>query len=170
MRVLGMLVAMVVLTACSASGGGSGGDTADPAAQERLGREALKAASPGITAALSPTSHTFGGMHLSCRLGPRSFEYTINGGVTAAPGTWKSGLQALSDELADSGWTLGTSADETVVTAERDGATLHVLRQRRTEDGVEWVVQITTPCVTYDEDAADEISSRSGADDLSGDF
>ena len=144
MRILGVLVVMVMLAACSASGDGPGGDTSDPGAQERLGREALKAASPGITAALAPTSHSFGGLHIHCRLGRNDYEYTINGGVIAPADTWKSGLQALSDELADSGWTLSPGADETVVTAKRDGVTLHVLRQRRTEDGIEWVVQITT--------------------------
>ena len=170
MRILGCVLVLLVLGACGSTDDGPGGGTADPAAQEQLGRDALKAASPGISAALAPTSHTFGGMHLSCRLGPRDFEYTINGGVIADAGTWSSGLQALSDELADSGWTVGTSADDTVVTAKRDDVTLNVLRQRRTEEGVEWVVQITTPCVTYAEEDADRVRLEGGTDDLTGDF
>lgn len=171
MRILGCVLALLLLSACSGtSGDGPDGDASDPASQEKLGREALKAASPGITAALAPTSHTFGGTHLSCRLGRNDFEYTINGGVTAGAGTWGSGVDALSDELARSGWTLGTSANENGVTAERDGVTLHVLRQRRTDDGVEWAVQITTPCVTYTEDDADGVRGTGGTDDLSGEF
>lgn len=166
MRTLGVLVAMVLLTACNASGG----DTADPASQKQLGKEALKAARPGITAALAPTSHTFGGTYLTCRLGRNSYEYSISGGVTADAGTWTSGVEALSDELAGSGWTLGTSANELGVKAERDGVTLFVQRQRRTKDGVEWAVQITTPCVSFSEDDADEISLEGGTDDLTGDF
>ena len=170
MRILGVLVVMVLLAACSASGDGPGGDTSDPGTQERLGREALKAASPGITAALAPTSHSFGGSHLNCRLGRNDYEYTINGGVIAPAGTWKSGLQALSDELADSGWTLGTTANDHGVRAERDGVTLSVMRQLRTEDGVEWAVQITTPCVTYAEEDADKLRGEGGIEDLTGAF
>jgi hypothetical protein len=166
MRTLGVLAATVLLTACNASGG----DTADPASQKQLGKEALKAARPGITAALAPTSHTFGGTYLTCRLGRNNHEYYISGGVIAPADTWKSGLQALSDELADSGWTLSPGADETVVTAKRDGVTLSVMRQLRTEDGVEWVVQITTPCVSYSEEDSDEVSTEGGIDDLSSDF
>lgn len=166
MRTLGVLVAMVLLTACNASGG----DTADPASQKQLGKEALKAARPGITAALAPTSHTFGGTYLTCRLGRNNYEYSISGGVVADAGTWTSGVEALSDELAGSGWTLGTSANELGVKAERDGVTLFVQRQRRTEDGVEWAVQITTPCVSFSEDDADEVSLEGGVDDLSSDF
>jgi hypothetical protein len=166
MRILGVLVAMVLLTACSASGG----DTADPASQKELGKEALKAARPGITAALAPTSHTFGGTYLPCRLGRNNYEYSISGGVTAGDGTWASGVEALSDELAGSGWTLGTSANEVGVKAERDGVTLFVQRQRRTEDGVVWAVQITTPCVSFSEDDADQVSTDGGIEDLTGDF
>lgn len=114
MRTLGVLVAMVLLTACNASGG----DTADPASQKQLGKEALKAARPGITAALSPTGRTFGGTYLSCRLGRNDHEYSISGGVTAPADTWKSGRQALSDDLAGAGWALGTSANELGVEAE----------------------------------------------------
>lgn len=171
MRILGCLLVLLVLGACSAtSGGGPGGDTSDPAAQERLGRGALKAASPGITAALAPTSHSFGGTHLNCRLGRNDYEYTINGGVIAPAGTWRTGLKAVSDELVSSGWTLGTSANDHGVRAERDGVTLSVMRQLRTEDGVEWAVQITTPCVAYAEEDADRVRSEGGIDDLTGDF
>jgi hypothetical protein len=167
MRILGCVLALLVLGACSAS---SGGDTADPASQKQLGKEALKAARPGITAALAPTSHTFGGTYLACRLGRNSYEYSISGGVIADAGTWTSGVQALSDELAGSGWTLGTSANELGVKAERDGVTLVVQRQRRTDDGVVWAVKITTPCVSFSEDDADEVSLDGGIDDLTGDF
>lgn len=171
MRILGCLLALMVLGACSASsGGGSGGDTSDPAAQERLGREALKAASPGITAALTPTSHSFGGTHLSCRLGRNDFEYSISGGVIAPAGTWKTGLESVSNELVSSGWTLGTSANDQGVKAERDGVTLSVMRQLRSEDGVEWALLITTPCVTYAEQDADTVRSEGGVDDLTGEF
>ncbi len=168
MRILGCVLALFVLGACGATTGG--GDTSDPASQQRLGKEALKAASPGITAALAPTSHTFGGTYISCRLGRNSYEYSVNGGVVADAATWSTGVEALSEELADSGWTLGTSANEVGVKAERDGVTLYVQRQRRTDDGVEWVVQITTPCASYSEDDADEVRGRRGFDDLSADF
>jgi hypothetical protein len=171
MRILGCVVALLVLSACSASSGdGAGGDTSDPASQARLGKEALEAARPGITAALAPTDHSFGGSHMSCRLGRNSFEYTINGGVIAGADTWAAGVDAVSDELARSGWTLGTSANEVGVQAERDGVSLYVQRQRRSEDGVEWRVQITTPCVSYSEEDADTVRGGSGTDDLTGDF
>jgi hypothetical protein len=168
MRILGCVLALLVLGACSATSGR--GDTVDPASQERLGKEALKAARPGITAALAPTSHSFGGQYLPCRLGRNSYEYAINGGVIADAGTWPSGLEALSDELAGSGWTLGTSANEAGVKAERDGVTLYVQRQRRTDDGVEWLVQITTPCASYSDADADAVRARSGVDDLTQEF
>jgi hypothetical protein len=171
MRILGCVLALLVLGACSASsGGGAGEDTPDPASQARLGKEALKAARPGITAALAPTDHSFGGSHMSCRLGRNSSEYTINGGVIAGAGTWGSGVDAVSDELARSGWTLGTSANDAGVKAEKDGVTLYVQRQRRSEDGVEWRVQITTPCVSYSDQDADQLRGGSGTDDLTGDF
>ena len=171
MRILGCVLALLLLGACSGtSGDGPDGDTSDPASQEQLGREALKAARPGLTAALAPTSHSFGGLHLSCRLGRNAFEYAINGGVTAGAGTWASGVEALSDELAGSGWTLGTSANENGVKAERDGVTLYVQRQKRTEDGVEWLVQIRTPCATYAEEDADQVRGTGGTQDLSGEF
>ena len=170
MRILGCVLVLLVLGACGSTDDGPGGGTADPAAQEQLGREALKAASPGISAALAPTSHTFGGTYLPCRLGRNNYEYSISGGVTAGDGTWASGVEALSDELAGSGWTLGTSANELGVKAERDGVTLFVQRQRRTEDGVVWAVQITTPCVSFSEDDADQVSTDGGIEDLTGDF
>ncbi len=107
---------------------------------------------------------------MSCRLGRNSFEYTINGGVIAGADTWAAGVDAVSDELARSGWTLGTSANEVGVQAERDGVSLYVQRQRRSEDGVEWRVQITTPCVSYSEEDADAVRGGSGTDDLTGDF
>lgn len=163
MRILGCVLALLVLGGCDATPG------VDPASQERVGQDALEAASPGITAALGPTTHSFGGLHLHCRWGSNDFEYSINGGVTAPARTWRSGVEAVADELAGSGWTLATSANDHGVRAEREGVTLSVSRQRRSEEGVEWAVQMTTPCVTYSEDDADQ-ARRGGADDLSGHF
>ena len=164
MRILGCVLILLLLAGCSTS------SEVAPTAQETVGREALRAAQPGITAALAPTSHSFGGLHLHCRWGRNDYEYSISGGVISPGRTWRSGLDALADELAGSGWTLTTAVDGHGVKAERDDVTLFVSRQQRTEDGVEWAVQITTPCVTYAEEDADAIRLEGGLDDLSDDF
>ena len=122
-----------------------------------------------MTSALSATSSTFGGVHLPCDLGNNTFEYSITGGSTGDAASWREGIGALRRELAAAGWELTDTVDDTSVAGTRDGLELVVQRGRRTDDGVEWRVSLTAPCVAFSDEGTDE-ARRRGTVDLSGDF
>lgn len=169
MRILGVLVAMVLLTACSGGATPAGREPSDPAKQEEAGLDALRSAKPAMTSALSASSSTFGGVHLPCELGNNTFEYTINGGLIADASSWRSGIDALSTELADAGWQMEDTVNDISVAGTREGLKLFVQRQRRADDGVEWSVQLTAACVAYSDDGTAR-ARRRGTVDLSGDL
>jgi hypothetical protein len=169
MRMLGAILVMVLLTACSGGSTRAGREVSDPAEQEEAGLDALRSARPAMTSALGASSSTFGGLHLPCDLGNNTFEYTINGGLIGDAASWRAGLDALRTELADAGWELTDTANDISVAGTRDGLELFVQRQRRTDDGVEWSVKLTAPCVAYSDAGTDRARER-GTVDLSGDL
>jgi hypothetical protein len=169
MRILGAILVMVVLTACNGGSSRAGRELSDPAKQEEAGLDALRSAKPAMASALSASSSTFGGMHLPCDLGNHTFEYTINGGLIGDAASWRSGLDALSTELADAGWQLEDTVNDISVAGTREGLELFVQRQRRSDEGVEWSVQLTAPCVAYSDDGTEQ-ARRRGTVDLSGDL
>lgn len=169
MRILGAMVVMVLLTACSGGDGRAGRDLSDPATQEQAGLDALQSAKPAMASALGAATGTFGGRHLSCDLGNHTFEYVVTGGVTGDAASWGGGTDALRSELADAGWELTDTVEETSVGATREGLDLLVQRGRRTDDGVEWRLTLTAPCVAFSDADTDEARLR-GTVDLSGDL
>lgn len=169
MRILGAIVVMVLLTACNGGSSRAGRELSDPARQEEAGLDALRSAKPAMTSALSASSSTFGGMHLPCDLGNNTFEYSITGGLTGDPGSWREGTDALRTELAAAGWELTDTIDDTSVAGTREGLELLVQRGRRTDDGVEWRVTLKAPCVAFSDEGTDQARQR-GTVDLSGDL
>ena len=169
MRILGAVLVVLLLTACSDGASSAGRETSEPAKQEEAGLAALRSAKPAMTSALSASSSTFGGMHLPCDLGNHTFEYSITGGFIGDAASWREGPEALRTELAAAGWKLTDTIDDTSVAGTRDGLELLVERGRRTEDGVEWRVSLTAPCVAFSEEGTDQ-ARRRGTVDLSGDL
>lgn len=169
MRILGAVLVVLLLTACSDGASSAGRETSEPAKQEEVGLAALRSAKPAMTSALSASSSTFGGLHLPCDLGNNTFEYSITGGLTGDGASWRDGTGALRTELAAAGWELKDTIDDTSVAGTRDGLELLVQRGRRTDDGVEWRVSLTAPCVAFSDAGADRARAR-GTVDLSGDL
>jgi hypothetical protein len=169
MRILGAVLVVLLLAACSDGASSAGRETSDPGKQEEAGLAALRSAKPAMTSALSASSSTFGGMHLPCDLGNNTFEYSITGGLVADAASWRSGVDALTTELADAGWELKDTIDDTSVAGTREGLELLVQRGRRTDDGVEWRVSLTAPCVAFSDAGADRARAR-GTVDLSGEL
>lgn len=169
MRLLGVLVVMVLLTACNGGPTRAGREMSDPAKQEEAGLDALRSAQPALTSALGASSSTFGGMHLPCDLGDNTFEYSITGGLTGDASSWREGADTLRTELAATGWELTDTIDGTSVAGTREGLELLVQRGRRTDDGVEWRVSLEAPCVAFSDAGTDQARQR-GTVDLSGDL
>lgn len=169
MRILGAILVVVMLTACDGGSSRAGRELSDPATQEDAGLDALRSAKPAMASALSPSSSTFGGMHMPCDLGNDTFEYSITGGFIGDAASWREGPEALRTELAAAGWELTDTVEDTSVAGTRDGLELLVQRGRRTEDGVEWRVNLTAPCVAFSDEGTDQ-ARRRGTVDLSGDL
>ena len=169
MRILGVVLVMLVLTACSDGSTRAGRDLSDPAKQEEAGLDALRSAKPAMTSALGASSSTFGGMHLPCDFGNNTFEYSITGGLIGDAASWREGSDALQEELAAAGWELTDTIDDTSVGGTRKGLELLVQRGRRSEDGVEWRVSLTAPCVAFSDEGTD-VARRRGTVDLSGEL